>query len=63
MNLSNSDLKEILFTIDNWIELLNEQLLESYHKISHLKNKISDDFDLFINGLYDYSQNKIGFMM
>ena len=56
-----NELKEILFIMDNWTELTNEQLLESYNKIKHLNNKISDDFDLFLGGLYDYSQNKIGY--
>jgi len=57
----NNDIKEILFIMDNWTELTNEQLLESYSEIKHLHNKISDDFDLFLGGLYDYSQNKIGY--
>ena len=56
-----TELKETLFIIDNWTELSNEQLLESYDKIKHLHGKISDDFDLFLGGLYDYSQNKIGY--
>lgn len=55
------DIKETLFIIDNWTELTNEQLLESYNKIKHLHGKISYDFDLFLGGLYDYSQSKIGY--
>ena len=56
-----NELKEILFIMDNWTELSNDQLLESYSKIKHLHNKISEDFDLFLDGLFDYSQNKIGY--
>lgn len=55
------DIKEVLFIIDNWAELSNEQLLENYDKIKHLHSKISYDFDLFLGGLFDYSQNKIGY--
>ena len=61
MRLIEEDLKEILFIIDNWTELTNPQLLDSYNKIKHLQVKISNDFDLFLEGLYGYSNGKVGY--
>ena len=60
MTLDNNDLIELLYLIDNWNTMTENELLDCYNNIKHLQG-LSDDFNLFLEGLYDYSQNKIGY--
>ena len=51
----------MLFIFDHWADMTNSELLDNYNKLKYLRGSLTEDFDLFLDGLYDYSQGKLGY--